>query len=159
MFRIMATSIALALASPCAAEPIFQGLEPGATEAQVLSAFPAARVDDPASKNGKRVIRFEGHPSADMWTNFIFYEGGLASVQMNGRGAARYLEIVENLKAKYGKPNSEAFAADSGLAIWNRGSTTITARLGKSYSTIVGPIVEPFKVVYEPLSRSVKDAL
>lgn len=159
MYRVAALSIALAFAAPAAAEPLFRNLELGATEAQVLSAFPAAKVDEPASKNGKRVIRFESYPSVEMWTNFILYDGALASVQMNGSGASHYLEIVENLKAKYGKPTSETIAADSGLAIWNRGTTTITARLEKTYRTVVGPIVEPFKVTYEPLSRSVKDAL
>lgn len=94
-----------------------------------------------------------------MWTYFHFENGGLFDVTLHGQGATKYLEIVEGLKAKYGKPASETIAADSGLAVWKRGQTTITARLKHSYSTIVGPVVEPFTVIYAPAAVAKTDGL
>lgn len=157
-FLIFGLILALAPVS-AAAEPLFQSYDQGSREEVVLQKFPGAKLDEPNSKDGVRAHRLEDYPSDGMWTYFDFVDGGLAEVKLHGRGAAKYLEIVEGLKAKYGKPTSESFAADSGLAIWRRGTTSITARLEPSYRIIVGTITEPFTVTYEPTSRSVVDAL
>lgn len=157
IFTILA--VVLFAASPAFAQPLYQDFERGASEADVLSRFSSAKLDEHNSTDSIHAYRMEGYPAAGMWTYFTFNDGGLSKVKFYGRGAAEYLQIVEGLKSRYGKPNSETSAADSGVAIWKRDTTTITARLERSYSTVVGPVKEPFSVTYEPSGSGLESAL
>lgn len=161
MRKTIATILAAAFfaASPAFAEPLYQDFERGAPEADVLSRFSGAKLDEHNSTDSIHDYRLESYPAAGMWAYFTFTDGGLSKVKFYGRGAAEYLQIVEGLKSRYGKPNSETSAADSGVAIWKRGTTTITARLEQSYSTVVGQVREPFSVTYEPSASGLESAL
>lgn len=145
-------------ASQLSAEPLYLEFAEGAAKEQVLSKFPNAKLDEPNSKGDVLAYRLEDYPAKDMWTYFTFQADGLSKVKFYGRGAAKYLEIVSSLKAKYGTPDTENTAAESGVTIWRRGSTTIKAQLESSYSTVVGRVTEPFSVTYEP-SESSLDAV
>lgn len=151
--------MAALIVSPAIAEPLYQEFDFGAPEQTVMSNYPTAKLDEANSAGSLRSYRLEDYPAGGMWAYFKFMRGGLVEVKFYGRGAGQYLRIVEGLRARYGTPASESSAAESGVAIWRRGSTTIRAQLDRSYSTIVGRVTDPFSVTYEHADESLENAL
>lgn len=143
----------LVCAAPAEAQPLYQGLDAGCSATAILDRFPEAKPD------ASGAYRVENNPGPGLWTYFILRDG-LAAVEIHGRGADSYLELVDALTQKYGKPEREALAADGGEARWEAGGVTIRAVLSSALRIGDGIAREPFTITYSAdSSASLTDGL